>query len=197
MPVAQCGDRHLAIFHHEQLRAFLGIAGEDELAPYPALAAALDRVLDAVERAVVDLPLEHMTTVTHVQDRDARELILFLLAPFRGYVPSLDRGHFNYEVNPVFLAQPFSSPPELARFTRAVRAPVIERAMLVTDEQAEESISTSRGALTHLLLLDYLSGRSAYFLQHCYRFLRHVGVEPRDPLSVERMRPIHTGHFNY
>lgn len=197
MPVARHGDRFVTIFHLEQLRQFLGLPGEAQLPPYAALAAAFERVLDALERAAHELPSEHLPTVTHVQGRDARELVLFMLAPLRGFPLALDTGTFPYMVEPEYLNQPIGDAAALGRMARAIRAEVIDRAMLVTDEQAQQSVMTTRGPMTQLMLLDYLAARTAYFLLHLYQFLRAIGVEPRDSITQEAMAPIHTRHHGY
>ncbi|MHB0871398.1 MAG: hypothetical protein ACYC66_12090 [Chloroflexota bacterium] len=186
------------ILHVDQLREFLGLPAEDLGATYQALLPALERVLQAVERAVLRLPSERLGDPTPNRGRDLRELAFNIHDPVRAMAVSLDTGLFQWDTDRDFeRSRALGSSEQLARFCREVRVGWVERARRVTAEEAERLVETPRGAVTQLQLLESQAWHAAQHLRQVYLFLKQIGIIPDRELTAEEMAPIHLGDVLY
>ena len=64
LPCAVQGERRVLILHTDQLRSFLGLQASEAAASYRELAGAMNRILTAVERAVLQVPSERLSDHT-------------------------------------------------------------------------------------------------------------------------------------
>lgn len=199
----------MIIFHVDQLRGFLGLPPAEDAPVYQELVAALDRVLESVERVVRQFPAErlgtplqippgHLTGPPPVGRSDIRQLAFNIHDPIGRMRKALDSGDFDWD--PIVeeereKSRHFTSVEEVADFCRSTREPWLERAAAVSDQEATESASTPRGPLTHLQILEAQAIHSARHLRQIYVYLRSFGIEPKQPLSDGDMRPIPVGEL--
>ena len=197
MPIAVLGERRLSIFHVDQLRGFLGLPAPDGAsASYQAYVAALDRVLEAVERAVRQVPDAHLDTPTPNRGRDLRELAFNIHDPIDRMRDALDTSAFLWATESDFdRSRHFTSAEELADFCRDTRLNWLERAAAVDDDAAHKPVHTARGVLTQQQVLEAQSGHAAQHLRQIYVFLREIGLEPRQELTRGETAPIVVGEI--
>jgi hypothetical protein len=185
------GDQRQAIYHVDQLAAMLGIAPDTSDASYPMLVNALERVLAAIERAVRQVPPEHLGSPTPNRGRDIRELAYNIHDPIRGLAASLDSGVFDWRTEYDYeRSRGFGTVEDLAGFCRSVRISWVERARRVDPDEAARPVSTERGELTNAKLLEAQAIHAARHLGDVYGFLREIGVEPADELDEQAIAPI-------
>jgi len=188
----------VVILHVDQLGDFLGMPREDRGAGYRAMAAALRRVLEGVERAVRQLSPEQMEAPTPNRGRDIRELVFNIHDPIRSMGDSLDSGLFQWATEEDHQrSRGFSTPGELADFCRGIREGWWNRAARVDAEEADLMVETPRGVVTHLQLLESQAWHAAQHLRQIYDFLRGIGIEPEGELGAEDIRPIQLGEIVY
>lgn len=176
------------------MRDFLGLPPGADSPPYQALVAALDRVLDAVERAVRQVPTGHLGTPTPNRGRDLRELVYNIHDPVRALGAALDAGRFervSTEDEP--RSRHFATTETLANYCRAIRQGWLRRAILVDEETAARLVPTPRGPLTNQELLEGQAGHAAQHLRQIYVFLREIGIAPVQELTAAAMAPITLG----
>jgi hypothetical protein len=155
---------------------------------------ALERVLEAVERAVRQVPDAHLDTPTPNRGRDLRELAFNIHDPIGRMREALDSGAFLWATESDFdRSRHFQSAAELADFCRDTRLNWLERAVAVDEEAASEFVRTSRGGLTQQQVLEAQAGHAAQHLRQVYVFLRDIGLEPRQELTRGQMTPIVLG----
>jgi hypothetical protein len=190
VPVAVQGDRRLEIYHVDQLREWLGLAMDEEAPGYLDLVAACERVLKAVERAILQVPDAHLGSPTPNRGRDVRELAYNIHAPLWTVADSLDTGVYRTAAKSFDNSRYFASVADLAEFARVVRQRWLARALRATPMEIDAVVSTRRGDLTQLQLLDFQARHAAGHLRQLYVFLRDLGIEPDRELTAAEMAPI-------
>lgn len=192
--MAVIGERRLPIFHVDQLRAFLGLPAGQDTAAYQALVAALERVLEGVERAVRSVPDRHVGSPTPNRGRDLRELVFNIHDPIGLMRDGLDTLQFDWQPEADFeRSRHFESIAQLAGFCRQTRLSWFERASVASDDDAAKLVWTPRGELTQLQVLDAQANHAARHLRQIYVFLREIGIEPVQEMTAEQMAPIDIG----
>jgi len=194
LPVAVLGERRLPIFHVDQLRGFLGLAVAQKTASYQDYVAALERVLEGVERAVRQVPAENFATPTPNRGRDLAELVFNIHEPGHLMQESLDSGGFYWRTSADYeRSRRFKSTQDLAAFCREVRMGWFTRASAVDAETAGSTVQTEKGPLTYQQVLESQAFHAAQHLRQIYVFLRQLGVEPAQELTAADMAPIELG----
>jgi uncharacterized damage-inducible protein DinB len=188
------GDRRLKLLFISQLRAFLGIAPDPNAPAYEDLAAAHERVLEAVERAARSVPQEDLGKPTPNRNRDIRELVYNVCEMVQAMTRSLDThdlaGYPPADKGHDFKAsRSLETPDQIADHALAVRTEWIERVARMDDGEAEGMVLSHAGEASQYELLERVAMHSTQHLRQIYAFLRDLGV-PAQELSVEDMAPI-------
>jgi hypothetical protein len=196
VPVAVLGERRLPILHVDQLRGFLGLPQAETSQSYQDYVAALERVLEGVERAVLQVPAERYRTPTPNRGRDLAELVFNIHDGIAAMHDSLDSGRFGWRTDSDFeRSRRFGSTEELAQFCRDVRLAWFVRAAAVDSEMAAQPVETAKGTLTHQHVLESQAWHAAQHLRQIYVFLREIGAEPAQELHAREMAPIELGEM--
>ncbi len=196
LPVAVQGDRRLEILAMDQLRAFLGLPPSDAGASYQELVAATDRVLEAIERAVAQVPTERLSDPTPNRGRDLRELVFNIYDRILPMAGALDTGYYDWTHKDDYApSRAFRTTGNLTKFCSEIRTAWLERARLVGDDLAEEGVETDRGMVTHLQLLESQAIHTAQHLRQIYVFMKQIGIAPEQELTAEGMAPIVLSDF--
>jgi hypothetical protein len=178
----------------DQLREFLGMPPEDVGAAYQEWVEALGRVLQAVERAVRQVPGAHLSTPTPNRDRDIRELAYNIHLPVRLMGEALDSGTFDWQTAGDYAAsRAFETTAQLAEFCAAAREGWLRQARQATAEDTERVAWTPRGLVTQRQVLESQAWHAAQHLRQIYVFLREIAIEPEAELTPEEMEPIRLG----
>ena len=194
VPVAVCDDRRLAIYHVDQLRDFLGLPPKKDANTYQELVTALKRILEAVERVVLQVPASHLSTPTPNRGRDLRELVFNIHHPINLMRKSYDTNRFNWSDTDDFQqSRQFNTPKKLAEFCRNTRLRWLERSISTESGEPDLIIRTNRGNLSRIQLLEAQAQHAAQHLRQIYVFSRAIGLTPEQELSAEKMRPIVLG----
>lgn len=192
LPVVVRGDRHLVVGHVEQLREWLGLPAEDG-PEWSALIDATERVLLAFERMLRQLPEESITLPTPNRGRDMRNMTVNVFGFLEELIVAMDTGRFSYrdfkerDARSVDLHRV----SELLEYARNARERWIARARRVPPEEVGARVVTdTKGDVTQYLALDSGGRHAAGHLRQAYEFLRQLGIEPVDEMTVDRMAPI-------
>lgn len=196
--MAARGGRYVEIMHVDQLREFLGLPAEDATAGYQELVEALGCVLEAVERAVRQLPEGMLSAPTSNRGRDIRELAYNIHYPVRLMVRALGSGLFDWSTAGDYAAsRHFSSTVDLAEFCRDTRQSWLETARRATAGDVDRVAWTPKGLLTNRQILEAQAWHAAQHLRQIYIFLRESGIEPEHELTADEMEPIRLGETVY
>lgn len=194
VPMVTQGDRRLKMLFISQLRAFLGIAPDANAPTYEDLAAAHERVLEAVESAARSVPHDALSKPTPNRGRDMRELVYNICEMVDAMTRSLDThdlaGYPPVDKQYDFKqSRPLETPDQVADHALATRTRWIERVALMGDADADSTVLSHAGETTQYELLERVAMHSTQHLRQIYAFLRDLGVPVRE-LSVEEMAPI-------
>lgn len=194
VPVAVQGSRRLAVYHVDQLRGFLGLPPAKDSPPYQELVSALERVLEAVERAVQQVPAAHLNTPTPNRGRDLQELVFNIHNPINLVRESLDSGRFGWSTADDFqLSRQFDTKEKLVGYCRRTRLDWLERAILVEASEVDTMVKTSRGDLSRQQILEAQARHAAQHLRQVYVFLKEIGIKPAQELNAKAIHPIKLG----
>lgn len=194
VPLLVQGDRTLSIYHVDQIRGFLGLpAPEHATTSYQEYVAALDRVLEAVERAVRQVPPEHLESPTPNRGRDLKELTYNIHEPITFMADSLDTRAFVWHADDFVRSRQFTTSEQLAAFCHQTRQAWLARAAAVEQTEADAVVSSERGDLTNFQILEFQAVHAGRHLRQIYVFLREIGVEPTQELTAMQMAPINIG----
>ncbi len=178
----------------DQLRAFLGLPPSQAGASYQQLVSATNRVLEAVERAVRQVPTVRLSDPTPNRGRDLRELVFNIHDRILPMAGALDTSYYDWSHKDDYApSRRFRTAEDLAAFCSEVRTAWVQRASQVGDDLAEEMVETDRGLVTHFQLLDSQAFHAAQHLRQIYVFLRQIGIEPVGEMTAAEMAPIVLG----
>ncbi len=154
----------------------------------------MNRILQAVERAVRQVPSERLSDPTPNRGRDLRELVFNIHDRIPPMAESLDTGNYAWKHGDDHgRSRHFRTSEELAGFCSEVRTVWFRRASLVDDDAAYEMVQTRRGEVTHLQLLESQAFHAAQHLRQIYVFMRQIGVEPAGEMTAAQMAPVVLG----
>ena len=172
----------------------MGLEASKALASYRELTGAMNRILVAVERAVLQVPSERLSDPTPNRGRDLRELVFNIHDRIPPMADSLDSGTYAWKHGDDYgRSRCFHTSEELAGFCSEVRTAWFGRASLVDDDAAYEMVHTRRGEVTHLQLLESQAFHAAQHLRQIYVFMRQIGIPPAGELTAAEMAPVVLG----
>ena len=172
----------------------MGLQASEAAASYGELAGAMNRILRAVEQAVLQVPSERLSDPTPNRGRDLREMVFNIHDRIPPMAASLDSGTYQWRQGDDYgRSRRFLTSEELGRFCSEVRTAWFQRASLVDDDAAYEMVQTHRGPLTHLQLLESQAFHAAQHLRQIYVFMRQTGITPARELTAAEMAPVILG----
>lgn|GEM_PF-2851645 len=154
----------------------------------------MNRILLAVEKAVLQVPSERLSDPTPNRGRDLRELVFNIHDRIPPMAASLDSGTYDWKHGDDYSrSRRFLVSDELGRFCSEVREAWFQRASRVGDDAAYEMVQTRRGPVTHLQLLESQAFHAAQHLRQIYVFMRQIGMTPAHEMTAAEMAPVVLG----
>lgn len=182
-------------FNPDKLRQALGIRQQARSVDPRQVLVAHDRVLEAIQRAVRQIPDSRLSMKTPDRDRTLREHVWHIfrfaeLALLEGpetgrlYMPN-PMGSFAKE------AAAYATSESIARYGEGTRAGLRARFSSAPDEAFEQLLDTYAGPMRLLDIAPWVTNHSAHHLRQIYDLMQRVlGVAPSAPLQVEAMPEI-------
>lgn len=154
----------------------------------------MNRILIAVERAVLEVPSERLADPTPNRGRDLREMVFNIHERIPPMAESLDTGVYAWKHGDDYSrSRHFRTSEELGGYCAEIRKAWFRRAALVDDDAAYEMVQTRRGPVTHLQLLESQAFHAAQHLRQIYVFMRQIGITPTRELTAAEMEPVILG----
>lgn len=182
LPAVVAGERAVHGWNPEALAALVGVAWEPPPRLTPAeLARRLDRVLAAAERAMRQVPAEHLPMTHPGRDRPVRQLgyhVFRLSAALRQAMTEgrLPKAWLDEEAPPAL-----ADGPAVAAYGARVRAELA--GWLAAPHAWDRAVDTYYGPQTGHQLLERTTWHAAQHLRQLYAFLGRMGVSPESPLG--------------
>ncbi len=182
VPATIVGDRVVHGWNPKALAELVGARYQERKALSPAeLAERLDAVLAATERAIRQVPREHLGMKKPGRDRTVRQLGFHVFRVAASFVDTRDQGHL--------IADWFeeNAPPEMAdgeavaRYGETVRKRL--RAYYARPGWCDGEVSTYYGPQSAPDFMERTTWHAAQHLRQIYWFLDQMGVEGDAPLT--------------
>jgi len=182
VPATILGDRFVHGWNPKALAELVGVAYSEHEPLSPAeLAERLDLVLAATQRAVRQIPREHLGMKAPGRNRTVRELGYHVFRLSAAFVDTREEGHLPEHV---FEERPPAEMPDgeaLARYGDAVRERI--RAYCGKPGWCDGGVSTYYGPQTAHAFMERTTWHAAQHLRQIYWFLEQMKVRADRPLT--------------
>ena len=182
VPATIVGDRAVHGWNPRALAELVGVSyGAREPLEPDELAARIDLVLAAAQRALRQVPPEHLGMKAPGRDRTVRQLGFHIFRVAASFVDTREQGHLS---ETWFEESPPASMPDgqaIARHGDAVRARIA--AFCARPGWCDGDVSTYYGPQTAHDLMERTTWHAAQHLRQIYWFLECMGVAAEAPLT--------------
>ena len=184
VPAVLIGDRAFHGWNPRGLADFVGVqySGSDRLSP-GELAKRLDRVLEASQRAVRQIPNQHLGMVAPDRPRTVRDLGYHIFRLSLAYREAMERAYLPEGSLQGGAPPEIPDGPAIALYGQTVRERLAD--WLRRPEGCRGVVNTYYGPQTAHELLERTTWHAAQHLRQIYIFLERMGVTPDHPLTDE------------
>lgn len=193
VPVTVVGNTTVLGFNRKELsRLFsLGDARERRVAD-ARFFETFDKILEAVIRAVLQVPASHLMWRSPDRDRPLKVFCYHILADPNHVLDAISTQQYDGSFKLTYgeASERFRTIEEVARFGQQARARLREASKSLTAAELERSIEGYAGQITGHELLHQVLSHTAHHLRQLYGMLRIIGVEPTDRLMEEDFKGI-------
>ena len=183
VPAVLTGDRAVHGWNPAAVAELVGVTYNDALAlPLPELKARLDTILQAAQRAIMQVPALHVHMRTPGRDRSVHQLAYHLFRVGQAYRDAREQG---YLPEAWFEAQPPPDMPDMAaiaQYGEEVRKGLQD--WCERSETFEGTVTTYYGPQPAAAFFQRTVWHTAQHLRQFYALLDQMGVIPEEPLAA-------------
>jgi hypothetical protein len=182
VPATIVGDRVVHGWNPKALAELVGVSYEEgkQLAP-AELARRLDAVLAATQRALHQIPREHLGMKAPGRDRTVRQLGFHVFRLSVAYVDTREQGHLSEHVFEENAPAEMADGDAVARYGETVRGRLA--AYCARPDWCEGTVSTYYGPQSAHDFMERTTWHAAQHLRQIYWFLERMGVRADSPLT--------------
>ena len=182
VPVTIVGERAVHGWNPKALAELVGVTyGEREPLSPSELARRLDAVLAATQRAVCQIPREHLGMKAPGRDRTVRQLGFHVFRLSVAYVDTREQGHLSEHVFEEKAPAEMADGDAVARYGETVRGRLA--AYCARPDWCEGTVSTYYGPQSAHDFMERTTWHAAQHLRQIYWFLERMGVRADSPLT--------------
>ena len=193
VPVTVLRDKAVVGFNREELSRLLSLSasGERRLAD-DAFFATLDKMLEAVVRAVRQVPSNRVTWTTPDRNRPLKVFCYHILADPGHVLDAISTQKYDgaFKLTYDTAAGSYATMEEVARFGEQTRRRLRDASGRLSAGEFGRPIEGYAGPTNGHELLHLVLSHTAHHLRQLYAMLRMVGVEPAAPLQGEDFKGI-------
>ena len=184
VPAVIVGDQAFHGWTPQGLAQFMGLEyfQPERLSP-SNLGRRLDRILEAAQRAIRQVPPQHLGMVARDRARTVRDLGYHVFRLSLAYREAMEQGTLPKEWLQEGAPPEIPDGPAIALYGQKVRNRVAE--WLGRPEGCKGGVTTYYGPQTAHELLERTTWHAAQHLRQLYLFLQRMGVTPDQPLTDE------------
>lgn len=193
MPVTAVGRRYVIGYNPARLKELLELPGAARWDAQPAeLFSALDQLLTAVQTAVRQIPEDRLGYTSPDRDRTLGVFGVHIVHRVQRGLEAARTLTFAASTRAMYedAARPRQTPVEIAAYGADVQQRLRAWRAEAGDAPLEQVVDAYNGPITLLQLFELITNHTAHHLRQLYVFMARIGVEPRDPLQVERLRGV-------
>lgn len=184
VPAVIVGDHAVHGWNPAAVAGLVGVTYDDALAlPLPQLQARLDTILRATQRAIMQVPAQHLHMRTPGRDRSVHQLAYHLFRVGQAYGDAMEQG---YLPEAWFEEQPPPDMPDMAAIAQYGEK-VRERLHDWCERPAafDGTVETYYGPQQAAAFFERTVWHTAQHLRQLYALLDQMGVTPEKPLAGE------------
>ena len=182
VPATILGDRVVHGWNPKALAELVGVPYEERERLAPAeLARRIDMVLAAAQRALRQIPREHLGMKAPGRDRTVRQLGFHVFRLSLAFVETREQGHLSEHVFEEKAPEEMADGEAVARYGETVRARV--REFCARPGWCDGLVSTYYGPQTAHDFMERTTWHAAQHLRQIYWFLDRMGVRADAPLA--------------
>lgn len=190
VPVTLVGDKAVTGFNPRALARLLGLPEEATARrPKEWTLSKFDQVLEAVVRAVRQVPPERLSWHSPDRGRDMRTFMAHIFFFLEYAMEAFRQGRFVVERVAEYDkdALRFPDAEAIARYGEDVRQRLHRFLAHLTDADLARPIESYVGKIDYATQLELALGHSAQHLRHLYAYLEMMGIQPQAPLTAQDM----------
>jgi hypothetical protein len=182
VPATILGDRIVHGWNPKALAELVGAEYEErEQLPPAELARRLDNVLAATQRAMRQIPREHLGMKAPGRDRSVHQLGFHVFRISAAFVDTREQGHLGSGVFDEQAPADMADGEAVARYGDTVRRRIA--AYVARPDWCEGSVSTYYGPQSTHDFMERTTWHAAQHLRQIYWFLDRMGVKAEAPLT--------------
>jgi hypothetical protein len=182
VPATILGDRVVHGWNPKALAELVGANyGERKQLPPAELAELLDRVLAATQRALRQIPREHLGMKKPGRDRSVHQLGFHVFRLSVAFVDTREQGHLAPDVFEERAPADMADGEAVARYGDTVRRRI--SAYAARPDWCEGTVSTYYGPQSTHDFMERTTWHAAQHLRQIYWFLDQMGVRPDAPIT--------------
>ena len=182
VPATIVGDRVVHGWNPKALAELVGVRHVERKQLSPAeLARRLDQVLAATQRAIRQVPPEHLGMKKPGRDRTVHQLSFHVFRLSVAYVDTREQGHLAAEVFEEMAPAAMADGEAVAAYGDTVRRRLAE--YMARPDWCEGDVSTYYGPQTAHDFMERTTWHAAQHLRQIYWFLDQMGVKAESPLT--------------
>ena len=182
VPVTIVGERAVHGWNPKALAELVGVTyGEREPLSPSELARRLDAVLAATQRALRQIPREHLGMKKPGRDRTVRQLGFHVFRLSAAFVDTREQGHLGERVFDEQAPAEMADGDAVARYGATVRRRLAE--YCARPGWCDGNVSTYYGPQTAHDFMERTTWHAAQHLRQIYWFLERMGVRADAPLT--------------
>ena len=182
VPATILGDRVVHGWNPKALAELVGARYAERLQLAPTeLARLLDTVLAATQRAIRQVPREHLGMKAPGRDRSVRQLGFHVFRLSAAFVDTREQGHLSEHVFDEQAPAEMADGGAVARYGDAVRGRIA--AYVAQPDWCEGTVSTYYGPQSTHDLMERTTWHAAQHLRQIYWFLERMEVQADSPLT--------------
>lgn len=193
LPVTVVGEKVIVGFNRDELVQALALSYKKERrVADPEFFAKFDRFLEAVIRAVRQVPPDRLMWKTPDRDRTLKVFCYHIFADPNHVLEAIATRKYDgsFKLTYAEAAERFRTMEEVAQFGEQTRARLREAAKNLTAEELDRLIDGYSGQTHGHELLHHVLAHTAQHLRQLYECLRMISVKPADPLKEEDFKGI-------
>lgn len=193
VPVTVLGDKVVLGFNRDELTRLFSLPDDrTRRVADSRFFETLDKVLEAVIRAALQVPASHLMWRSPDRDRPLKVFCYHILADPNHVLDALSTQHYDgsFKLTYVEASQRFRTMEEIALFGQETRARLRDAAERLTAADLNRPIAGYAGATNGHKLLHQVLSHTAHHLRQLYDLLRRIGVEPDTPLEEKDFQGI-------
>ena len=185
VPAVAVGEQIVHGWNPPALAALVGVpySSQPQLSP-PELAARLDRILEATQRALQPVSAERLRTAAPDRDRTLRDIGHHIFRLSLGFRDAAQEGHFPVAWLLEAVPTEMRDGAALARYGETVRAQLSGWFAEHPTAPFSAPVQTYYGPQSLHALLERTSWHAAQHLRQVYALLEAAGLTPEQPLSA-------------